>query len=559
MRRLRTVCGALAVVFLLAGANGLAFEQSVLELVVAIPLGIGAAAGLAWLVLAVTGLARHSLQEGKVVYGLNTIIRSVLFLGICVAIYAFVQHGKQSWDLTKEGRRKLSDQTIQVLSHLDKDVDIICFFLQVDDELVRIASDKTTRFLEQCQQYTTHLKVEFLDPQIERVRLEALNITHASTQGTVVIRCGTRQKVITLSGGSPRLEERDFTNSLINVVRDAQPKVCFLTGHGERSIDDKDDQKGATLFRKLLEGESYAVEKTAIMMTRPEVAADCDVLAINGLGFAGPQSDLLPDEIHAIQAFLDRGGRLLILLDPWTKVLTAGQAEQLLPWLAQRFGIIVGNDMAVSPTTKWAVEFSSDPEPFHEAQPNEEYRGCFNNTQRITQYFDQKILFSVARTVRLADKLPEKVVGAQLLRTTPDYFAETDLVTLTQQGKASKGPEDMQGPLSMAVAVTMKTESLVGDTGQTRDARVVVVGDSDFASNGQVAAIPGNLNFILNTMAWLTENEELIAIRATGKEDAPVILTDFDQRAIVWIAVLGTVQAVILAGVLMYWVRRKYQ
>ena len=109
------------------------------------------------------------------------------------------------------------------------------------------------------------------------------------------------------------------------------------------------------------------------------------------------------------------------------------------------------------------------------------------------------------------------------------------------------------------MAVTLKTDVQIDASGRTRDARVVVVGDSDFASNGQVSAIPGNLNFILNAMAWLTENEELIAIRASGKQAAPVILSDFDRRLIVWVAVLSAVQAALAAGFVVHLLRRKYQ
>jgi len=560
VKPMRAICGLSALALLAVGLNFLALEQDMFVWYVLAPLGAGLVTGLTWVALSLTRIAQTSRFEGKALYGLHAIVTSVLFLGICMVVYAFAQHGKWSWDLTQEGRRQLSNQTVQVLKNLDKDVDIICFFLQVDDELVRIAQDKTSRFLEQCRQYTSHLRIEFLDPKIERARLEGLNITHASTQGTVVIRCGNRQKVITLQGASPRLEERDFTNALINVVRDAQPEIDFLTGHGERNIEDKDEQKGGTLFKKLLEGESYSVERIAIRITHPEVLADCDVLVINGLGMSGPQSDLHPEEIRAIQAYLDRGGRLLILLDPWRKIVTAeNQVEQLTPWLEQRYRIIVGNDMAISPTSRWTIEFSGDKTPFTGMEPTDEFRGCFNAGHRITQTFDQKILFQAARTVRLAEKLPDKVVGTELLRTTPDFYAETDLALLSTQGKASKSPDEMEGPLSMAVAVAAKTDTLIGDSGQTRDARLVVVGDSDFASNGQVAAIPGNLNFLLNIMAWLTENEELIAIRPSGKQDPPVFLSDFDQRAIVWVAVLGAVQTVIAAGFVVHLLRRKHQ
>jgi len=560
MKKLRAIVGLIALVSLVLGLNLLAFKQTPFDLWAILPLAISILAGITWLGLLLTGAARYSTGEGKALYGLNTVFTTVLFLAICMLLYAFAHHGKHTWDLTQEGRRKLADQTVQVLQNLNKDVDITGFFLQIDDELVRIAADKTERFLDQCKQYTPHLRIEYLDPQVDRPRLEGLNITHASTQGTIVIRCGTRQRVITLQGASPRLEEKDFTNALINVIRDTQPKICFLTGHGERNIEDKDEQKGGTLFRQLLTSESYDVQRIGIMLTDPQVPQDCSVLVINGIGLTGPQSDLHPAEIKAIQAYLDRGGRLLLLLDPWRKVLAdANQTEQLIPWLQQRLGIAVGNDMLISPTSKWTVEFTGDKSLFDDQGPNAVFRGSFNAHHPITQSCDQKVVFSAARSISLAPEMPPQVAGDELLRTTPDFFGETDLALLGSQGRASKGPDEKEGPLSAAVAVTLKTEVQIDASGQTRDARVVVVGDSDFASNGQVSAIPGNLNFVLNTMAWLTENEELIAIRATGKQAAPVILSDYDRRLIVWVAVLGAVQAVLVAGFVVHLLRRKYQ
>src|SRR5690606_19690147 len=119
------------------------------------------------------------------------------------------------------------------LQTLTEEVKVTCFFLDVDDELIRIAREKTLRFLEQCEQYTDLLDVVVLDPQVATAQLQAMNLSHASTQGTVVVGVGSRQRVITLTGGSPRLEEREFTSALINVLRGSKPKVYFLTGHDE--------------------------------------------------------------------------------------------------------------------------------------------------------------------------------------------------------------------------------------------------------------------------------------------------------------------------------------
>jgi hypothetical protein len=63
----------------------------------------------------------------------------------------------------------------------------------------------------------------------------------------------------------------------------------------------------------------------------------------------------------------------------------------------------------------------------------------------------------------------------------------------------------------------------------------------------------------MNVMAWLSENEELIAIRPTGLENRPILLADRDERAIVWIATLGVAQAVFLVGLIVFLFRRKYQ
>ncbi|NIA14076.1 MAG: hypothetical protein GWP08_08340 [Nitrospiraceae bacterium] len=560
MQRLKLIAGIIALAGLAIGLNLVVLNQNPFAPVVLLALGVGAGAGVAWVALVFYGMSRHSPLEGKALYGLNTVVTTVLFLGICIVIYAFAEHGGYSWDLTKEGRRQLAPQTVQVLENLDKDVEVIAFFLQIDDELVRIAEKKTKRFLEQCQSHTPRLKVNFLDPQLDRLQLEELGITHASTQGTIVIRCGGSQKVITLSGASPRLEERDFTNAVVNLVRSAHPKVCFLTGHGERSIDDPNESAGGSTLKALLEGEAYRVERIGIRITRPEIPADCDILVINGLAVSGPRGDLHPEEIRAIQEYLDRGGRLLIMLDPLGRVSRApNQVDQLLPWLAMRYGVVVGQNIAVSPEAGWTLDLTTDTSVFPGQDPNDPFRACYNQTHRITVDSDQHMLFSVARSVGLAETMPARTVGSELLRSTPDFYGETDIETLKTTGEAFKTPEELAGPLPLAVAVTAKTEELVGDTGMTRDARIVVVGDSDFASNAQLTVVPGNLNFVLNVFAWLSENEELIAIRPSGKQDAPVILSEGDRRAIVYITVLGTSQAVALAGFVAYLLRRKHR
>ena len=147
MRFLKSLAGYAALIGLVGGLNLLVFRQNPFALSVLFTFGAGILAGLVWIGLTILLVVRRSAKEGRALYGLNTVLMSTLFLGICIVLYAFAAHLNKSWDLTQEGRRELAPQTMQVLQNLDKDVNVIAFFLKVDDELVSIAREKTERFL----------------------------------------------------------------------------------------------------------------------------------------------------------------------------------------------------------------------------------------------------------------------------------------------------------------------------------------------------------------------------------------------------------------------------
>ncbi len=548
--------GLSALGFLALALNLLVWTQQFFSFSVLVPLALAMALGLAWTVTVLLRLAAHRALEDRAVGGLNAVISTTVFLGICVVLYLFLGAWGLSWDLTEEGRRDLSPQTVQVLQAMNTEVEALCFFLQVDEELVAIARDKTLRFLEQCQRYTPLLTVELLDPTIDRARLEAMHITHASVQGTIVLRSGERQRVITLTGGSPRLEERDFTNALINVLRHTEPKVYFLTGHRERDIMDEDEQNGGSILGNLLRGESYHVERFAIQISEPEIPRDADIVVLNN-----PSMDFHPVEIEALDAYMRAGGRLLLLIDPW-RAPTADHArgEQLRPYLERRFGVAIGSDIVVSDQRQnmWQAELTVDNAPFDALEEGfMEFRGAFSLKHPITRSFDQTMMLQAARSVALAGEVPGNVTAVELLRTPPDFWAETDTEKLLRAGQAKHDPGERQGPIPLAVAAVMPVDK--GDSPKGRaDARVVAVGDADFAANGQII-IPGHLNFLMNTFAWLTESDDLIAIRPTGREALPLILTDRQRRAIAWISIMLTVQVVVAVGLGVHALRRRNQ
>lgn len=559
---LRTFSGIGAVVALGVALNLMILNESMFTLKVLIALGLFAGLSVLWLVLYLVGLWRKGAKESTP-YGLNAVVGSLAALSIALTLYAYVNRMDLSWDLTQDGRQELAPQTQLVLQSLTEPVDVYCLFVHSSDASVLLSQQKTLRFLERCQQFSDRVNITVLDPQKDVLQMQDLEIIRVKNVGAVVLKSGARKKEIALTKVTSRLEERDFTNTLINVSRKEVQKVYFLDGHGGRDIAGEDPEVGGHLFKQnVLMRESYEVEKLLIASESPSVPEDCSVLIINGY-----QTDLAAYEVAALDQYIAQGGRLLCLLEPSYRDPTSVVEERLRPWLLNRFGINVHEDLIVSPLMEgvnvgfW-TDFSSLPvqgiEDFVETDPSAvEFRGSFHSTHPITRTIDVSMQLSQVRTVALEIILPEGVVGTTLLRSTPDTWGEMDIAGMIEGGTPTMDGFERQGPNPVAVAVTLKSDRATMAGSRSRDGRVVVIGDADITSNQQIE-IGYNTDLMLNTVAWLTENADLIAIRP-GTGEAVLTLSKAEQRAIVWLSVLGALQTIVVAGIITMVYRRRYQ
>ena len=561
MQRVRAFFGFTALIGILASLNMLAFTPQASAPKVVVPLIVGIAAGVAWLLL-YSGSVVRVAKDTRTTGGLTAIVSTMLFLGICIVLYAFASHWNRTFDLTQEGLRELAPQTVQVLQSLDQDVNVLCFFAVGGNSELSAARDRTTRFMERCKRYSWRFKYEVLDLEADYQRLVSLGMTRVpGPQGTIVLTCGGRNRVIGLSGTNPRLEERDFTNGLINVIRDARPKIYFLSGHRERDPMDADPNSGYSLLKAVLERESYIVEKYTISVTDPQLPADCSILFI-----ARPMSDLHPMEIQVIQQYIDGGGRMIALFEPSLKQGAA--PETFRPWLEAQYGIKVGENILVSKYNRipdeiqlFDLEGASSLSYPELNDPTQAFGGSYGVDSPISRGFNLPMLLRTVRTVSLEapENLPPNVTGNVLLSTLPETWAETDLMALQTNKKASPCSDETIKSYTAGVAVTVKTDVPVGDTGLTRDGRIVVIGDSDFLTNNYIQQITGNWNFVANAIGWLSENEDLIAIRPASNVDQAILLTETDKQFISWFSTLGVLQVVVAAAVISYIRRRRHQ
>jgi ABC-type uncharacterized transport system involved in gliding motility auxiliary subunit len=134
----------------------------------------------------------------------------------------------------------------------------------------------------------------------------------------------------------------------------------------------------------------------------------------------------------------------------------------------------------------------------------------------------------------------------KLIETNTNSWGETNM-----QGAEAVLDEnvDLKGPVSLGVAVT-KTE------GETTKGRLVVYGDSDFASNAYFSQA-GNANLFMNTVNWLAHDENFITIRPKEQDDRPLTMTEGQGRLVSYVTTLLLPVSILLTGVSVWMKRRK--
>ena len=150
----------------------------------------------------------------------------------------------------------------------------------------------------------------------------------------------------------------------------------------------------------------------------------------------------------------------------------------------------------------------------------------------ITQDFNFAILLPTSRHLAFASERGARWDFVPLARTSPRSWAETDLENLQARVVKYDPAEDVQGPLPLAAALTLK-EPREEENAQPA---IVLVGNSAFASNLYVN-FPGNTDFLLHAIGWLAEERALISITPKDPAFQPFIPNPNQDRLLLYVQV----------------------
>jgi gliding motility-associatede transport system auxiliary component len=477
---------------------------------------------------------RQAFNWRTLKYGSHASLFTVIVLAVVCILYSLaVQHNKR-FDVTQAKRFTLAEQSVKLLQGLQYPIKVIGFYSLAERE-----RETFTDLVKQYTQHTDKLSYEVIDPDRQPALAKQYDITAYNT--VVVEGNGKKEKI-------SRVEEAALTNAILKVTRTTKKVVYFMTGHGEPALTDS-ERTGYSVAKQALEEQNYTVQEL-VLARQPQVPDDAAVVIV-----AGPRRDLLESETEALSTFLGRGGHLFMMLDPET---VPG-----LVTFVKRYGIEVGNDVVI------------ETNPLGRLIGGDYLMPVVMTYERhaITKELGNVMtMFPVVRSVQVAKELPQGITAQGLAMTSTESWAETDLKALHEGHVAFDSDSDRRGPLSIAAVATISADK-AGTSASTseaseqpeketsatpRAARLVVLGDSEFANNN-LFPVQGNGNFFLNTVSWLAEEEDLIAIRPRkGGGSGPVMLTAAQAPLIFWLPVVLLPLGVLGTGAVVF-VRRKWQ
>ncbi|MGA9523231.1 MAG: Gldg family protein [Myxococcaceae bacterium] len=408
------------------------------------------------------------------------------------------------WDLSYFRTAEAGDATRNVVRALGEPVEVSVFFPPANE-----VGEQVMEYLDDLTALSPQFKVASFDEALDPKKARELGV---SGNGTIVVAQGKRKELLGMglelekARGQLRSLDKEFQKRLLKVAKERRT-LYFTTGHGERGADRVDpiDQRWTIrTLREVFEQQNYEVKNLGVAQgLAAEVPRDAAAVIV-----AGPTQAFLPEELTALERYLDRGGRVLLALDPEAKLDFA----DLLKGFGLRFEpTVLANDEAFLSRTGAAVDRSRIFTDAYSSHP------------------------AVTSLGRLGRRAPLLLIGAGALEALPDRPSQVRVdFTVHAHPKtfADKNAnfefdakDESRRVYELAAAVTRTKPA--ADGAEASEARLVVFADSDLLGD-PVFENAGNAYLALDGMKWLlgddaiageTNSEEDVRIQHTRKQD----------------------------------------
>ncbi len=435
-------------------------------------------------------------------------------------------------DLTEGRQYSLSKATKDILRNLDEPVTIRAYFsANMPPHIQQTRRD----FQDMLVEYNSHSRgdvmFEFINPNADEAReQEAVNkgirpvminvrekdqMKQQKAYLGAIVSQGKKQEVIPFIQPGAAMEYA-LSTAIKKLSIDDKPKIGFLQGHGEAGIY-----------------EMPQLNEQLQVLYQPEMVSITDSTDIppyiHTLAVVRPSDSIPAEHLARLDAFLGRGGRLMLALNRVGGNRQIGSTELvrtgLEDWLAGK-GLSIGTNAVID--AHCASVPIQQQTGFFMMQTNVSvpYLPIISNFAKehpITTGLDA-LLLEFASTIRFSGDTSVTYTPLAFTSAVSDSLSVPGFLDLNRQWKEG----DFKAKnLTVAAA-------LAGPLGTaTATSKLVVVTDGDFVVNMQPMA-PGqqqpqgrqvqedNVNFVSNAIDWLSDDTGLIGLRTKGVTSRPI-------------------------------------
>ncbi len=395
----------------------------------------------------------------------------------------------------------------RVVDSLHKPATAYAIFPPTEPQLNKIRT-----LLDESRAANKELRVEYLSPQADRGRIEALRKHYQFTE---------LSGLLVAYPGKAEPNHDFFTAGQI-----FQKWVLYFTqGEGEPDLNDTEETRldqGLGNLRRRLEEASYDVRglqfsplKNAPGSNPQRVVTDRVPDNAAAVVVVRPTTALAPYAIAALKEYLQpttpkkKKGKLIVLLDVVPTPDRQAMAETGIEGILASYGVIAGKAQV--------LRLSRDHPELVAVYPNRESR----NPIRVL--FGNGLPFDKVRQLDLAQGQPGQPYSLDFVAGIPEQTAWLLTDFRVQPDKLSD--EEMVGRVNrqaipFVIAVSDNGQAPPGAPPGRPEPRLVVFGDASFVTNPYLSKNEGNFNYDLffSALGWLRERPADIGIAPKERE-----------------------------------------
>jgi ABC-type uncharacterized transport system involved in gliding motility auxiliary subunit len=263
-------------------------------------------------------------------------------------------------------------------------------------------------------------------------------------------------------------------------------------------------------------------------MTAESVPDDAHALLV-----ISPKRDLTDTEEQRLREYLERQGRAIFLMDIMPRGLPRFEA------IFRSYGVELNRLLVIEEDAQmhvgnplWLV-------------PNMETHDIMTPLRAA----DMRMLIPVSQSIDIMDVRRRTLDVEPLLVTSESAWGKTNLESQTFE----RAEGDAEGPFNIGVAVT---DEIFVDN-QTKTTKLILLANAGFLSSEISSQVPGNANFLLNSLNWIQDREEAISIRPRSLA-APRLNMNWQQQLLIAGVAVILIPLLILGSGLFIWMKRRH-